>query len=251
MTRCAVCRQPGPDLCRSCRFSLASTRRVSDPGSPVVAAMPFEGAARTALLSFKYRNRRGLARHLAHFMVRRLGLGQPDSPRFDVVTWAPTSAARLADRGFDQAELLARAIGRELGVPCRRLLYRSHAAPQTGSTRAQRLAGPTFRSRRTGRALRVLVVDDVVTTGATLQAAAAALRAVGIADVRLVAAAATPAHIGDVRPTRLRTVATAASGSSSTIRPIMPTELAASTLVATSSKNAVRPGSAPSLAKAS
>jgi ComF family protein len=244
--RCVSCHQPGHDLCRTCRFSLAATRAVFDPNG-IAAAMPFDGTARSSLLALKYRNRRSVARHLARLMVRRLGLAHVP---VDVVTWAPTSRARLAHRGFDQAELLARAVARELGLPCRRLLYRTHGAPQTGRSRAERLDGPQFRSRRAARPLQVLLIDDVVTTGATLLAAQQALLEAGVAEVHLVAAAATPAQ-PRFSPTRARTVATAGSGSSSTSTPTIPTRVAASTLVATSSRNAVRSAAAPSLPRAS
>ena len=89
--------------------------------------------------------------------------------------------------------MLARAVAKELGVPCRRLLYRAHGAPQSGHDRAARLLGPAFRARAPRPGLRVLLVDDVVTTGATLHAAAQSLLDAGIADVRCIAAAATPA----------------------------------------------------------
>lgn len=214
--------------------------------------MPFDGVARQALLALKYRKRRTLARHLARLMVRRLDLDRRGARSVDVVTWAPTSRARVVQRGFDQAELLARAVARELGVPCRRLLYRAHGPAQTGRRRAERLDAPRFRSRTAVRPYRVLLVDDVVTTGATLTAAAAALRAAGVAEVRVVAAAATPSQTGrGPSPVRVRTVVTASVGSGSTITPTRPAALAAATFDATSSRKAVRTGSAPSLATAS
>lgn len=205
--RCACCQQPGVALCRPCRFALVSARSVQlAPGAgvgaeqPVHAALVFDGAVRQAILSLKFGNRRAIARHLALLTVRRLGLdhraartGGPARPAFDLVTWAPTSPARARRRGYDQAQLLARHIARELGVPCRRLLWRQHGAPQQGRSRQQRLQGPGFRARPAARPLRVLVVDDVVTTGATLHAAASALRAAGVGHVTAVAVAATPA----------------------------------------------------------
>ncbi len=182
-------------LCRSCRFSLASAAtQVTADG--VLAALPFDGVARQVLHGLKYRNRRGVARQLAQLMVRRLRVGA-----VDVVTWAPTSGSRARARGYDQSELLARAVARELGVPCRRLLHRTHGEQQTGHTRAERLHGVSFRSRAASgfgrrahrRPMRVLLIDDVVTTGATLVAARSALQRAGAASVVCAAAAATPA----------------------------------------------------------
>lgn len=245
--RCAGCNQPGEAVCRRCRFSLASApAQIGDDG--VRAALPFDGVARQVVLGLKYRNRRAAARHLAKLMVSRLHLGA-----IDVVTWAPTSEARAGQRGFDQAELIARAIARQLGVPCRRLLYRSHSGTQTGRSRAERLQGPAFRARAAGPAgsgLKVLLVDDVVTTGATLRSAREALAAAGVHQVVCVAAAATlPGRQSS--PAQRRTVATASVGSGSTSTPRMPTASAADTLEGTSSKNAVRSAAAPNLARAS
>lgn len=194
---CAGCNQPGESLCRRCRFSLVTTSPVVTAGG-VSAAMPFEGVARQAVLGLKFRNRRGVARQLASVMVKRLLSGR-SAARVDLVTWAPTTAAHIGERGFDQAELLARAVARELGVPCRRLLYRAHGSGQTGRSRRERLDAPSFRARTPRRATRVLLVDDVVTTGATLDAAAGALRRAGFADVRCIAAAATPSPVPAMR----------------------------------------------------
>ncbi len=250
-THCAGCNEPGSLLCHRCRFALAAApARTAAPG--VHAALPFDGVARQVVLGLKYRNRRGVARSLARLMVSRLRLGG-----FDLVTWAPTSAAHARERGFDQAELLARAVAREMRVPCRRMLYRAHGStPQTGRSRAERLHGPEFRARPSASRLRVLVVDDVVTTGATLASAREALLHAGVGEVVCMAAAATPAHPAaapgqSARPAQRRTVAMAAVGSSSTSTPRIPTASAAATLVGTSSRKAVRAASAPSLARAS
>ena len=80
-------------------------------------------------------------------------------------------------------------------MPCRRLLWRQHGSPQAGHSRADRLRGPSFRARPAARPLRVLLIDDVVTTGSTLHAAATALRAAGVGHVTAVAVAATPDQI--------------------------------------------------------
>ena len=161
----------------------------------IAAAFPFEGVARQLIVALKFRHRRSAAGVLAAHMVSRLGLDN-----IDVVTWAPTSARRVRRRGYDQAEAIAQAVARQLGVPCRRLLYRAHGSPQTGKSRSDRLVGPAFRARRPRRGLAVLLVDDVVTTGATLRTAAAALHEAGVDHVRLAAAAST--QLRHTTPTR-------------------------------------------------
>jgi predicted amidophosphoribosyltransferase len=99
------------------------------------------------------------------------------------VTWAPTSPERVRRRGFDPAEVIARAVARDLSVPATATLDRITLDAQHGRSRTQRLEGPSFAVRqqfaRDHVAGRLLLVDDVVTTGATLRAASACLRTVG------------------------------------------------------------------------
>ena len=111
-----------------------------------------------------------------------------------LVTWAPTSPRRRRDRGFDQAQLLARAVARRLGLPARATLRRTSSTPQTGLDARARHLGPAFRALRPSPGS-VVLVDDVVTTGATLEAAASALRAAGATTVIGVTAAATPLKV--------------------------------------------------------
>lgn len=183
-TRCPACDRPVTGSCTPC-WSAAGSPPLT---SIVPAAVSYQGVGRRLLLGLKYANGRTLVRPLAARMATLI-----DPATVDVVTWAPTAPGRIRRRGYDQAELLARAVAAELGVPCRRLLRRvSRTAPQTGRSRAERTVGPSFVARHSWRSQRVLVVDDVVTTGATLRAAQRALERAGALDVLLVAGAATP-----------------------------------------------------------
>jgi competence protein ComFC len=195
-TRCAGCDRVGAVLCRTCRFALAGPAPSVTAGG-VIAAVPFAGRSRDVVLGLKYRNRRAVAGHLAGVLVNRLlAAGIRPGRDIDVVTWAPTSRRRRHDRGFDQAEAVARHVAGQLGVPARRLLERTGTgSPQTGRSRAARLQGPVLRARPDADGRRVLVVDDVITTGATLRAGDAALRAAGARHVVLAAVAATPAGV--------------------------------------------------------
>jgi len=189
-TRCAGCDKPGAAICTTCRFALVGTPP-RDQAHGVIAAVPFTGRARSIVLGFKYRNRRAVGRHLAGLIVNRL-VAQRAHHGIELVTWAPTSARRRRERGFDQGELLARSVARQLGVPCRRLLERDASSSQTGRSRAERLeSAPGFVARPGLDGRCVLVVDDVVTTGSTLMSAAGALEERG-AVTRLAAVASTP-----------------------------------------------------------
>lgn len=186
---CPGCEAVLTGRCGDCRAALARAPRVELPVGQATA-LAFDGVVRRLVLGLKYRQR-WVAASLLVDVLERSWREQHGHALPDVVTWAPTTAERRTARGADQAQLLARALARRLGVPARRLLRKTSVAQQTGRTRAQRLRAPSFVARPLRPGLRVLLVDDVVTTGATLRAASRALHAAGAADVACLAVAAT------------------------------------------------------------
>ena len=145
----------------------------------LVVLFDYQGPDRDVILGLKHTRGVGAVPALADRLAGALR-GQP-WPIPAVVTWVPTTAARRRDRGYDQSLLLAKAVARRLGLPCRRLLRR-RGHPQEGRDAVARRSGPQLSADR-AVAGSVLLIDDVVTTGATLAAAAAALRAAGVAEV--------------------------------------------------------------------
>lgn len=152
------------------------------------AVVAYEGRGRDLVVGLKWRGRHGDLGRLAWAMA-----AAASGPAVDAVTWPPTTARRRRRRGFDQAELLARAVARLLDRPATPTLHR-RGAPQAGRAAAARRSGARFRVRGRPPA-RLLLVDDVVTTGATLGHAGAALRASGAVEVHGVALARTPLKV--------------------------------------------------------
>jgi predicted amidophosphoribosyltransferase len=191
---CPGCGRRGDPVCARCAAALSRAPSTPPPAGIDAwwAAFAYEGVAREVVARVKYRGARAAVPWLADAMVAAMFDGQP---AVDVVTWAPTSPDRRRARGFDPAELLARAVARRLhdhvDVRCLGLLDRRTGPPQTGLTGADRRRGPGHVARRASPPS-VLVIDDVATTGATLAAAALALRAAGARDVFACTAARTP-----------------------------------------------------------
>jgi predicted amidophosphoribosyltransferase len=193
-SRCAGCRAPGPSPCRGCASRLTAAPVLAPPpGVDTLAALlRYDDAARVLVTAVKYRNARASVAGLAPAAASLV----PAVPPGAVVTWAPTTPERARHRGFDQAELLARAVADHLGLPVARLLERRPGPHQTGRDAADRVgSAPSFVARPPAP-LTVVVVDDVCTTGATLGAAASALRTVGTSAVHALVLARTPAGKG-------------------------------------------------------
>jgi ComF family protein len=188
--RCAApLRAPGPD-CPDCRALPSCLSRV-------VAPYEYGGALADALVRLKWHERDDLARPLGRLLgppLRRLvkaGAG------FDLVAPVPLHPRRLRQRGFNQALLLAKAGAKAAGLGPRPLLaptllrrVRSDPPAREASRRARFLrthAAFAVSSPRRVRGQRVLIVDDVVTTGATVAACATALFAAGATHVEALA----------------------------------------------------------------
>ncbi|ABC80013.1 ComF family protein [Anaeromyxobacter dehalogenans] len=209
--RCAACGEPVAEepFCEVCAGALEPVppgcARCGAPGAgpacgACLAAPPafdavragglFGGPLADAVHALKYGGRPDLARPLGAWLAARVPL-----PPGAAVVSVPLGRARRVDRGYDQAALLADALARAAGARGRRLrgaLRRAReTSPQVGLGRAERarnvagafLAGPAVAGRD------LVLVDDVVTTGATADAAARALRAAGARSVTVVALA--------------------------------------------------------------
>lgn len=205
-SRCGGCRQVGAWLCEACR---AKIRHLEEPlcglcGIEVESArrecgcrarlksltrlrsaVAYEGPVEYAVHRFKYEGWRRLAAPLAELIAQRLAVEGLAAHR---VIPVPLHPARLRQRGYNQAELLARELRRRMMMPaCDGELVRTRATPpQVGRDRLRRFENVKDAFGWRGMGLEgesILLVDDVATTGATLDACARALRAAGSGPV--------------------------------------------------------------------
>jgi ComF family protein len=198
--RCAGCCGPGRVLCTACGELLAGPAAGHSPTPrptglpPLTAAAMYDGAVRSALIAYKERGRVALARPLGDSLALAAAAGDPD-----VLVPVPSSRAARRARGYDHVALLAAAAARALPhadvVPV--LVARRRTADQSGLgavERAVNLAGALSVDTRHAAGIagrRVVLVDDIVTTGATLAEAARALRGAGLEPVGAAVVAAT------------------------------------------------------------
>lgn len=183
---CTVCRAPADVVCDPCRRRLRSQRweRLDQVRSAVV----LDAAARDIVVALKYRRERRVARWVAQMMRPLVPVAA------EALTWAPATPERTVRRGYDQAHEIALQLAKLTGVPVRRLLRRDRRDQrQTGRSRSERQVGPALVGVDRCDGL-VVVVDDIVTTGATLARAADKLTAAGADRVIRCAFAATPLH---------------------------------------------------------
>lgn len=184
--RCAGCDAPGTWLCLDCREACDPVQR---SGGRLTAAGTYGGPLRRAIHRFKYDGERALASELGALVAERVAADLARGQVLDVVVPAVLHVERIRQRGYDQAALLAAEVAARCALPLRAPLRRVRASrPQVDLDRAEReanLRGAFVAGvDQSLRGLRVALVDDVATTGATLAAATGALRAAGAREVR-------------------------------------------------------------------
>jgi competence protein ComFC len=184
---CEKCSEPF-DGAITTAFACANCAQRKIYFEAAVSAYRARGIVRHVILNFKY----GRQIHLRHLVARWLVAAMDDrrlrDRRFDAIIPVPLHPARQRERGFNQAELLAEWLSEHLSLPLCRALERVHyTTTQTAFDRAERMQNlrGAFRLRKKAdvRSLRVLLIDDVLTTGSTLSECARVLKEAGAQSI--------------------------------------------------------------------
>jgi ComF family protein len=189
------------DLCRLCR----ETAPVYSQGKLNVqfldsftAVWYYEESVRRSLLRFKFRGARHYAKSFGRLLAMAVMRAHPEG--IDLITWVPVSFLRKLRRGYDQVELIANVVSEELGIPCEKTLKKvRHNRPQSGlDSHPERRANVLGAYRCTNPELtknkRILLLDDILTTGATAGECARVLLTAGGSEVHCAVVAATRKH---------------------------------------------------------
>ena len=201
--RCVLCRkllrEAETGLCHKCRQNTPEVTQIKNH-IPFVARSTalwyYKDDARKSLLRFKFYNRRGYAGTYGALLAMKIS---KDIPDFDLLSWIPIAPQRRRRRGYDQVQLIAQAVCAELDLPLVPTLRKIRNAPPQSSIRspaarkANILGAYTAENKEQLQGKRILLLDDILTTGATSSEAARTLLIAGAKEVYL-ATMATASH---------------------------------------------------------
>jgi predicted amidophosphoribosyltransferase len=166
-------------ICTRCTRRLADAEPLSGRGAPGLdrawSSAPHEGVARDLVAALKFRR----LLPVAELIAERINWLAPAGLLGGSIVPVPTARLRSAARGFDPAAEIATALSELAGIPLHPCLVRRGGGRQVGKRRAQRIGHPPHIQPRGEVPRSVLLLDDVLTTGATLSACARALRSAG------------------------------------------------------------------------
>ena len=199
--KCILCRELLPkgqrDLCEACLIfgpDYPNRKKHTQFLDSFVAVWYYEGNVRKSILRYKFYHARQYAPAYGRFLAKKIAEVYPEG--FDCLSWVPVSPLRKLTRGYDQSALLAKAVGVELGMKPVKLLKKiRHNRPQSGISKeekrranvmgAYRVTDPQFVVGK-----RILLLDDVLTTGSTAGECARMLKTTGAKEVHCAVLAA-------------------------------------------------------------
>lgn len=200
---CSGCKAPlesgrGSPVCMSCFDKIKPSRRSpeSDPlrfsFTFAYSACQYEGVMKELIHSFKYSRKTSLAKLFSNILLKFISKHPEVTKDIDLVTFVPLRPNRLRERGFNQSKLLACGISGHFGLKTEDLLEKAASTKhQNELTREKRLVNlkGAFRAKQSPRIAgrRILLIDDVMTTGATFNECAKTLSEAGAAEVRCLA----------------------------------------------------------------
>jgi ComF family protein len=205
--KCLFCRselEEDVPLCPACQKALPVTgERAMRKGvhfDRCLSPLYYTGGLRDSFHRYKFAGHWHYSRIFARWMWECLEREEPDFVRFDLVTWTPLSLPRALKRGYDQSRRLAQGVARQAGLPLVPTLEKTrNNPPQSGTAGSEARRKNTIgvyrlRPDAAVRGKRILLVDDIVTTGSTLEEASRILREAGGAEICCLTLARTPHH---------------------------------------------------------
>jgi ComF family protein len=190
-TRCAPdATEPVPSRCYRCKAvttnsSVCGSCRRNSPLRHVWVASQYGGPPKELIYQLKFARAKRASHNIAMYLHETVPALSPDT----IVTYVPTATSRVRQRGYDQTRLIARVFAKQRGLPCDELLVRRGQSRQVGSDRKHRQeqAAKNYQSKQNiAKGTEVLLIDDILTTGATLEASAKILYQAGAKTVNAV-----------------------------------------------------------------